>query len=127
MGEIITEIRQKVEEKILSKQTSAVDSDREYFYCVGQLAAYLLSLSKAKDNKQSLLNPILNARTDEEIKKRVRQLYKKYNYAIPAGSIRVKNLLALVMGYVPDDKIDQESIMLGYACDNIIYNKTEEN
>ena len=126
MGEIITEIRKKVEEKILSKQTSAVDSDREYFYCVGQLAAYLLSLSKAKDNKQSLLNPILNARTDEEIKKRVRQLYKKYNYAIPAGSTRVKNLLALVMGYVPDDKIDQESIMLGYACDNIIYNKTEE-
>ena len=32
MGEIITEIRKKVEEKILSKQTSAVDSDREYFY-----------------------------------------------------------------------------------------------
>ena len=48
MGEIITEIRKKVEMKVLSSETVPAEDDREYYYCVGQLAGYLISLSKAK-------------------------------------------------------------------------------
>lgn len=126
MGEIITEIRKKVEMKVLSSETVPVEDDREYYYCVGQLAGYLISLSKAKDKKQSLISPLLNAKTNEEIKRRLLQLYKKYNYSIPEGYKRVKNLLAMVEGYVPDRIADQEMIILGYTCDNAIYKKEEK-
>lgn len=126
MGEIITEIRNTVEMKVLSAETVPVENDREYYYCVGQLAGYLISLSKAKDKKQSLISPLLNAKTDEEIKRRLLQLYKKYNYSIPEGYKRVKNLLAMVEGYVPDGMVDQEMVILGYTCDNVIYKKEEK-
>ncbi|MBM6852730.1 hypothetical protein H6B11_00930 [Mediterraneibacter glycyrrhizinilyticus] len=126
MGEIITEIRNKVEMKVLSAETVPVENDREYYYCVGQLAGYLISLSKAKDKKQSLISPLLNAKMDEEIKRRLLQLYKKYNYSIPEGYKRVKNLLAMVEGYVPDGMVDQEMVILGYTCDNVIYKKEEK-
>ena len=126
MGEIITEIRNKVEMKVLSAETVPVENDREYYYCVGQLEGYLISLSKAKDKKQSLISPLLNAKTDEEIKRRLLQLYQKYNYSIPEGYKRVKNLLAMVEGYVPDGMVDQEMVILGYTCDNVIYKKEEK-
>ena len=111
---------------MLSSETVPVEDDREYYYCVGQLAGYLISLSKAKDKKQSLISPLLNAKTNEEIKRRLLQLYKKYNYSIPEGYKRVKNLLAMVEGYVPDRIADQEMIILGYTCDNAIYKKEEK-
>ena len=126
MGEIITEIRNKVEMKVLSAETVPVENDREYYYCVGELGGYLISHSKAKDKKQSLISPLLNAKMDEEIKRRLLQLYKKYNYSIPEGYKRVKNLLAMVEGYVPDGMVDQEMVILGYTCDNVIYKKEEK-
>lgn len=89
------------------------------------MTAYLLSLSKANDRKHSLLNPILNAKTDREIKERILRLYKKYNYAIVDGPRRIKNLLGMVEGYAPDSEtnVDQEKILLGYVCDNVMYKK----
>lgn len=123
MGEIISEIRKKVEEKVLSEKVIPVESEREYYYCVGQMAGYLISLSKSKDKNQSLINPFINAKTDEGIKRHLLQLYKKYNYGISDNYKRVKNLLAMVEGYVPETKPDQEMIILGYVCDNVIYKK----
>ena len=123
MGEIITGIREKVEQKVFSDRVIPVESDREYYYCVGQLAGYLISLSKAKDKKQSLINPIINGKTDEGIKRHLLHLYKKYNYTISDSYKRVKNLLAMVEGYRPETDPDQEMIILGYACDNVIYKK----
>lgn len=126
MGEeIITGLRETVEEKVFSNVLKPVESDEEYYYCVGQLTAYLLSLSKANDRKHSLLNPILNAKTDREIKERILRLYKKYNYAIVDGPRRIKNLLGMVEGYAPDSEtnVDQEKILLGYVCDNVMYKK----
>ena len=73
-----------------------------------------------------MISPLLNAKTDEEIKRRLLQLYKKYNYNIPEGYKRVKNLLAMVEGYVPDKTVDQEMIILGYTCDNVVYKKEEK-
>ena len=123
MGEIITGIREKVEQKVFSDCVIPVGSDREYYYCVGQLAGYLISLSKAKDKNQSLINPIINGKTDEGIKRHLLHLYKKYNYTISDSHKRVKNLLAMVEGYTPEIEPDQEMIILGYACDNVIYKK----
>lgn len=128
MGEIVSELRKKVKTKVFSDGVVPIENDEEYYYCAGQLARYLLSLSKAKDNKQSLLNPILNAKTDETIKTRLMQMYKKYNYTISAGQRKFNNLLGMVEGYVPaaDKGVDQEKILLGYVDNNVIYTSKEE-
>lgn len=128
MGEIISNMKNQVKEKVFSNGVIPIQNDDEYYYCVGQLTRYLLSLSKAKDRSQSLLNPILNAKNDEMIKTRLMQLYKKYNYRISDGQRRVNNLLSMVEGYVPDSKkkADQEKILLGYVSDNVIYTAKEE-
>lgn len=126
MAEIIRELRESMEKKILANETMPMENDKEYYYAVGQLVAYLISLSKAKDKKQSLLNPFLNAKTDEEIKRRILQIYKKYNYDIADNYKRVKNLLAMIEGYVPDGKVNQEILILGYASDNLVYKKGEK-
>lgn len=126
MAETISGVREALKRKIRAKETIPLENDEEYFYAVGQLAAFLISLNRAKDRKQSLLNPFLNAKSDEMIKTRILQLYKKYNYTISDYDRRVKNLLALVEGYVPNGKINQEEIILGYACDNLMYTKEEK-
>lgn len=126
MKKICDGIRGKVKEKVLAEETAFPENDEEYFYAVGQLAAYLFSLNKGKDRNQSLLNSFLNARTDKMIKTRMLQLYKKYNYAISERNKRVKNLLAMVMGYVPEQGVKQDMIVLGYASDNLIYFKEEK-
>lgn len=126
MAEIISGLRENLKKKVLSDCTIPLESDEEYFYAVGQLAAFLLSLNKGKDKNQALLNPFLNARTDEMIKIKLLQLYKKYNYAILDNSKRAKNLMAMVEGYAPEGKVDQEKIVLGYACDNLVYLKEEK-
>lgn len=127
MGEIITELQTNMKTKVLANTVIPLENDQEYYYAVGQLAAYLISLSKAKDKEKnhSLLNPFLNAKSDEIIKRRLLQIYKKYNYNIPNSYKRVRNLLAMVEGYVPDGKIDQEKMILGYASDSLIYAKEE--
>lgn len=126
MGEIISELQNGVKKKVFADKVVPLENDKEYYYAVGQLAAYLISLSKAKDKNHSLLNPFMNAKSDENIKRRLLQIYKKYNYNIPDNYKRVKNLLAMVEGYVPDGEVDQEAIVLGYACDNLIYTKEEK-
>ncbi len=120
MGEIITDLKESVKKKIFADTTVPLENDREYYFVVGQLVSYLLSLSKAKDNNQSLLNPFLNAKSDEEIKRRILQIYKKYNYRISSNRKRARNLLALVEGYIPG-KVNQEMIVLGYNSDRLIY------
>ena len=127
MAEFITELTETMERKVLASRVIPPDNDREYYYAVGQMAAYLISLSQSKDKPQSLLNPFLNARTDESLKRRIVQLYKKYNYCVLDGSKRVKNLLAMVEGYRPDGNVDQEMIILGYVSDNIIYKSKEKS
>ena len=37
-----------------------------------------------------------------------------------------ERLLAMVMGYEPDGKVDQEKILLGYVCDNVIFKSKDE-
>lgn len=126
MAETISGVREALKRKITARETIPLENDAEYFYAVGQMAAFLISLNRSKDRNQSLLNPFLNAKSDEMIKTRILQLYKKYNYAISDYDRRAKNLLALVEGYVPDGKINQEEIILGYACNNLIYMKEEQ-
>ena len=125
VSEMISELQERVKRKVYSDVLIPLENDREYYYAVGQLTAYLFSLNKAKEKNQSMLNPFLNAKTDEIIKKRLLQIYKRYNYRIPHYYQRVKNILGMVEGYKPDGKVDQEMIILGYVDNSVLYNKEE--
>lgn len=125
MGETISQLKEKIERKVLGEELTPIENDREYYYAVGQLVGYLLSLSKAKEKNHSLLKPFFNAKTDAIIKRRLMQLYEKYGYAISIKNRRAGHLLAMVLGYEPTGKADAEMITLGFACDSVIYTKEE--
>lgn len=127
MADIATKIRMSVKEKVMSKdKTVIVSNNEEYYYAIGQLMAYFISLSKASKKAQSLINPVLNAQNDTVIKTRLLQLYKKYNYNILTKNSRVKNLYAMILGYKSEGKVNQEMILFGYMDNNVIYTKSEE-
>ena len=121
MGEIISNIRDKVELKIKSPTLIPIDNDDEYYYCVGQMAKYLISQSKAKDITHSFLNPIINARNDRNLKDRLLRMYGKYNYLIKNNYKYTERLWAMILGYEAEGKVDQEKILLGYVCDNVLF------
>lgn len=125
MGTNKQEIVEAVKKKIYAEEI-LFENDDEYYYAVGQMAAYLLSLSKSKNRNQSLINPFLNAKKDEVIKLRLLQLYKKYNYTISLGTKRVNRMMALIEGYIPGDKVNQEMIIFGFTNSNLIYAKEEK-
>ena len=127
MADIATKIRMSVKEKVMSKDEAViVSNNEEYYYAIGQLMAYFISLSKASKKAQSLINPVLNAQNDTVIKTRLLQLYKKYNYNILTKNSRVKNLYAMILGYKSEGKVNQEMILFGYMDNNVIYTKSEE-
>ena len=127
MADIVADLRKSMKEKILNKNEVIMPvNDREYYYGIGQLMAYFISLSRANKKTQSMINPVINAKTDRIIKDRLLQLYKKYNYDMLTNNYRVKNLYAMILGYKSEDKIDQEMILFGYMDNNLIYTKEEK-
>lgn len=131
MAEIATEIRESIKERVTSKEEVKMPiNDKEYYYAVGQLAAYFISLSKAGKKSQSMINLVINISDDRVLKERLIQLYKKYNYAIDHYNVRFKNLFAMILGYKPDAQTDRqtkdEMILFGYMDSNSIYTKKEE-
>lgn len=126
MAERKRELVSSVKRKVFEEKDIWFENDEEYYYAVGQMAAYLISLSKSKNKKEALINPILNAKKDEVLKMKLVQLYKKYNHAIPFGMKRVNRLLAMIEEYVPSGNVSQDMVIFGYVSDNIIYMKEEK-
>lgn len=126
MGKRKQELVENVKRKVFEEQESWLENDDEYYYAVGQMAAYLVSLSKSKNKNQSLINPFLNARKDEVIKLKLRQLYKKYNYIIPVGIKRIGRMMSLIEEYMPSGDVNQDLIIFGFLNDNLIYQKEEK-
>ena len=118
------ELRNSVKAKILNKEeVLKLDSDQEYCYAIGQLAAYFISLSRAQNKMQSMIKPFLSASSDKVIKERLRILYNKYSYTITENNRRLKNLYAMILAYEPQ-QIDTDMILLGYMDNNWIYTKS---
>ncbi|QBD85027.1 type I-B CRISPR-associated protein Cas8b/Csh1 [Clostridium tetani] len=133
MADVLLEVKNSLREKInkTSKENKnhedvTLDNDREYYFAVGQLAYYLISLSKSKNKNHSLVNPIINAKTNERIKDEIRRLYTRYNYRIEFGSKRVERLYSMISSYVPKGKINEDLIIAGFLKNNLIYEKSEE-
>lgn len=123
----MSEIRISLREHINSKEEWEFDSPDEYYYAVGQLVSYYVSKTKGKKISQSFINPFLNAKKDEVIKRRLRELYKKVNYDIGFRSLRTNNLINRVMLYEPSIKVNQDMLIGGFTDNLLIYESKEED
>ena len=115
------EIRNNIRIKINQSTDVEITSDAEYFYAVGQLVNYFISLSKTKDKNHSLANPFFNASSNEFIQRRLKQYFMKYNYVISKYNERFNRLYYMVLDYNLKGKIQQEDIIAGYISDCLIY------
>lgn len=123
MADIVYDMQLNLKNKINSNDIEEINSDNEYYFAVGQLINYFLSLSKGKNKPQSLLNPFINAKSNEIIKVKLRGLYFKYNYIIEQKSKRFNNLYGMIVSYKPSEKVNQDMILAGYLKNNLIYEK----
>lgn len=123
MGARYDDIRNGLREKINSIEYSEIESDEEYFYAVGQLVYYFISLSKTKGKTFALVNPFLNVTDDAVIRTRLKQYFMKYNYQIDLNSKRFQQMYEMVFNYMVENTVNTEAIMLGFVSDCLIYEK----
>lgn len=130
MADVLLDVKASLRDKISQEKTASIDNNKEYYFAVGQVANYLISLSKAAKKTHSLANPIINAKSDERIKVELKKLFMKYNYAIDRKiSRRFDNLMYMVSAYIPEGKVNDDLIIAGYLHSSLIYEKSskEEN
>lgn len=124
MSDTIFERRKSLKEKIERNDAEFIQGDAEYFYAAGQVAAYLISKSKAGKIPLSLGNPIINAKKDSMLKEKLQVLYKRYDYALdPILEKRFMNLYAMVLRYTPDGAVNEMVLTAGLLDPNLMYTK----
>jgi len=120
------ETRDSIREKINQKEYVKLQNDEEYYYAIGQLIRYLLSLNKSTKKMHSLFNPFLTIKKDEILKEKLTGLFKKYNYTIGMDNKRFNNIYSMVMSYIPENLNNHEYMIAGYISQNLIYEKKED-
>lgn len=126
MADFSVELRENLKTKLCSDEYIGLESDKEYYFAVGQLARYFIYLNKTAKKKQSLINPFLNAGTDKKLKDLVGKYFKKYNYAISMGAKRVSRLYGMIEGYEPQEPVLQDMISAGFVIDNLLLERKEK-
>lgn len=126
MEKTIKEIVADLKVKLDAKETPEIETDKEYFFAVGQLVQYYISLNKGKNKTHALANPFLNAKTNGVLKEKLVQFFKKYNYAIETWNPRFKNLYCMILEYEPGNQIEQDLMIAGYLHSCLIYEPKED-
>lgn len=126
MAEKYSDIRNRLREKINQSGDCVIETDEEYFYAVGQLVFYFISLSKAKEKMHSLANPFLTAASDTVIRKKLKQYFMKYNYQLKFNGYKFNRMYSMVDAYVLKNKVQQEYLFGGYISNNLIYESSKK-
>lgn len=126
MSDKIKTIVESLDTKINSKTNLEIESDEEFYFAVGQIANYFISLNKTTKKTQSLISPILQCKSANKIKKQLQKMYMKYNYAIPTNALRFNNLYGMICRFEPKKSVDFDMLTGGYLYQSLIYKKNEE-
>ena len=121
------EIREELRKKMNSSEESCIHTDQEYYYAVGQLVNYFISLDKTHKKTHSLANPFFTAKNNEVIKRMLHGLFLKYDYTIDTYSVRFNHLYGMICHYIPTTKVDTDYIIAGYISNSLIYEKSEKD
>lgn len=125
MADIVQNIKSSLRDKVNENDTEKIGNDEEYYFAVGQLVSYLLSKSKGKKKPHSLANQFISGKNNIDIKEKLRKLYVKYSYDPDINGKRFNNLYAMIVGYVPEGKVNQDLMIAGYLNSNLIYEKNK--
>ena len=127
MEEIMIDTRNSLRIHLDCQEDWKFESEREYYYAMGQLIAYYVSKINSQNKPQSLLNPFLTAKSNDVMKRRLRNLHKKVNHAFDSSGLRVNKLIEKVMEYCPNHAtVDQDILIAAYVASPLIYQKKEE-
>jgi len=131
-GEKVMDIK-KMQEKfldILSDYNYNPLSSEEFFYLSGQVARYLISLSKAQNKNGDMLEPFLRTNSASKLKRTIETEYFKYKHSISLGNKKLNNALSLIMAYEEDEKLslhkNMDSFLVGVLSENIFYMKSKK-
>lgn len=120
------DVRTRLNVHINSKDEWEFTNDDEYYYAVGQLVSYYLTKVRTHKKNQSFINPFLNATSNDVIKRRLKQLYKRVNHDLSFMDFRGNNMAAHVFKYQPESVVNQELIIAGFTDSRLIYQPKEE-
>lgn len=115
--------------KINSKDVVMCNSDEQFYFLAGQLAYYLLSQSETVNKTFGLFEPILQAKTGEQLKRKLDHLFSAYHHAISMHNLKFKNAFSMVMGYQVKGKIEglqKDMLLAGLMAKNLFFEKKEE-
>lgn len=126
MADKYADIQKKLRDKINQSGDCEIETDEEYFYAIGQLVFYFISLSKAKEKTHSLANPFLIATDNLVIRKKLKQYFMKYNYQLKFNGYKFNRMYRMVDSYVLKNKVQQEYLFGGYIGNNLIYESCKE-
>ena len=102
------------------------NDDKEFNYAVGQLVKYFVYLSKSSKKTHVFINQYLNCKDIEQLKQKLIQMYKKYNYAIDFYlESRCSKLVEHIMRY-DTNNILCEFIVAGFNGPLLILEKNKE-
>jgi CRISPR-associated protein Csh1 len=119
------EVSNLVRNKINQKEDTSFSKDMEYYYGVGQLINYFLSLSQTKNKTLSLANPFFDCKNNSILREKLFRTYRKYNYNMGLYSSRVKRLYAMIVGYNASQTIDRDFMLYGFLSNSLVYEKNE--
>lgn len=125
MADQLIPVREGLRKKINVDGEQSIANDLEYYYAVGQLSNYYISKNKTTKLNHSLVNPILNCKTDAKLKELLKRFFIKYNYDIIPGR-RFDNLQSMIFSYIPNGAFDTTVLIAGYLSPNLLYESNKE-
>ena len=126
MGDKVINLYNGLREKLKSADLVFIESNEEYYFAVGQLARYILAQSAGANPKHDLLEGFMRAKNPKRMKDTLLVAYEHYSHAIPLNYKRFNSLLAIVLGYEVDDKIDQAIFLAGASYENLLFEKKDK-
>ncbi|VEH39185.1 Uncharacterised protein [Fusobacterium varium] len=140
-GEKTMDNYQKMKTKfreVLKTNEGIIENDDEFFYVVGQIVDYFISLNRTTEKTHKLINPILKVNNRKRLDQNLETMYKKYNYAIKRyekenkdkSKMKFDKLFSLLSLYeLENENINERNkrlIIGGYLSESLIYEKTDK-
>jgi CRISPR-associated protein Csh1 len=130
MGDVIKNLNELLKDKLNQKELTICSSDEEFYFTVGQLTYYILYQSEAKDKSYGMIEPFIHAKTSQDLKNKLKDIFTLYKHAINLDYLRFKNAFSMVMGYDCNAKFTgrmQDMYYAGLMSNNILFSKSEKN
>lgn len=131
MPNTIKDVREQMIEKLSLNcdkgEIQYIYNDEQYYYSIGQLVNYLISLKNSNKANQTEINSILNSRSDKRLKMELERLYKRYNHSKYINNKKFKALYTMILSYSPtNSKQDSTSLLAGFLGISMIKNNKNE-